>query len=519
MKKAICLFMALILSIGMLSSCGKKEITSALYNPDAKVGDTGGLELPLADGTQEIHWSVSSTVDTINTSYVANKLREYTGVNVQLDVYPTGSAGEKIKVLAASKKLPDIVGQGLDTTFAEDLCNQGAFVAVEDYIDILPNFKRTFVDNEENNWIFKSYSAADGKLYGFYGWDWNRDINHGMLYRKDIFDKHGIEMWNSPETFYEAMKKLKELYPDSYPFVSKNGTSIFNKLGSSWGILAQNPYYDEKSKIWKYSDTTEEYKELLDFLKKLYNEGLIDPEFITATQAAWTTKMTQADKAFVTFDWIGRLEQFKTQTAETVPSYDLRFGSPIGPDQTYPSASQLCWPRYVSDNDNAETSFKLLDFCLSPAGKELITMGEEGDTYTIDGEGKVSYIGFEGKNPEMTDLEEKYGMYVSGMYLSFDRRSSYFQFSEREQEAQDFASKEGNTSPLDPILVFTNEEKEKNNDILPELQKSGLEFSTQYILGNGGDKEWNEWLAKAEKLGYKEIEKIYNDAQKRYDAK
>ena len=71
----------------------------------------------------------------------------------------------------------------------EDIC---------DYLDIVPNFKRTFVDTPENSWVFKSHAATDGKLYGFFGWDWNRDVNVGaVMYRKDIFDKHGIEMWNS----------------------------------------------------------------------------------------------------------------------------------------------------------------------------------------------------------------------------------------------------------------------------------------------------------------------------------
>ena len=83
-----------------------------------------------------------------------------------------------------------------------DLAMQGAFASVEDYMDKLPNFKKTFVDNKDNNWIFKSYAAPDGKLYGYYGWDYSRDINtNATMYRKDIFDKHGLKMWNNPEEF------------------------------------------------------------------------------------------------------------------------------------------------------------------------------------------------------------------------------------------------------------------------------------------------------------------------------
>jgi len=512
MKKNIYFLITFIVILSLLAGCSPKTTTNSLYNPDVVVKDAGGLKLPLCDEPVEIRWSVTSSVSDLNDSYVLKKMREMTGVNVQLDVYPAATAMEKIKVLIAANDMPDIIGQGLNDSLAMDLCSQGAFAAVSDYLDELPNFKRVFVDNKDNNWIFKSYAAKDGKLYGYYGYDYSRDINHGMLYRKDIFDKHGIKMWNSPEEFYQALKKLKSLYPDSVPFVSKNTDQIFDKLGTSWGVAAHKPYYDEAAKIWKYSDTDPKYKDMLDFLKKLYDEKLIDPEFLTATQSAWTQKMTQKDKAFVTFDWIGRLEQFKEQTLNTVPDYDLRFANPVGPQQTYPAANQLCWARYVPKGDNEEIAFKLLDFCLSPTGVELYSIGVEGETYTIGEDGYADYIGFEGKVPSLNEREAKWGMSIEGMYLSIDRRSASFQFSEREQEAQDFAKQEGRTSPLDPILQFKEDEKDVINTKTPDLQKAGKEFAVKYILGNAS---WDEWVEKAKSLGADEIVKIYNDAQAR----
>ncbi len=520
MKKALCLAVSVMMILSLFAGCAISQNSSSFYNPDVKVGDTGGLKLPISKNGEEIVWSVTSAEANLNESYVANKLREMTGVNVQLLVFPVASAKEKLNVLIASQELPDIIGQALDQAMSDDLATQGAFAAVEDYIDKLPNFKRTFVDNKENNWIFKSYAAPDGKLYGFYGFDYVRDVNTGAtMYRKDIFDKHGLKMWNSTEEFYETLKKLKELYPSSTPFTSKQAERTFSTWSKYWEMDAHKVYYDESDKVWKFTDIDPKYKEMLDFMKKLYKEGLIDAEFITNTQPQWTSKMTQADKAFVTIDWIGRMEMFKEQTLETVPSYDLRFANPIGPNQTMPVISQLCWARHVANNNKAETAFKLLDFCLSPAGKELITMGVEGETYTLGEDGKADYIEFPDSNPAITELEGKYGMFIEGMYLSFDRRSSYFQFAKREQEAQDFAIDKSNMSPLDPVLQYTPEEKEEINKYILSLEKAGQEFATKYVLNNLGDKEWNVWVEKAKSLGCDIIVKIYNDAQKRFDAK
>lgn len=523
MKKAIAAALAAMMAASCLAGCGGGG-SNTIYNQETaeKLGDTGGLKLPLTDKNETVEWSITSTNEKFNESYVATKLREATGVDVQFRIVPAASAKEKVSVWLASKDLPDILGQGLDDNVKDEIAIQGAIAAVEDYIDQLPNFKAIFVDNKDNNWIFKSYAAPDGKLYGFYGYDWARDVNTGAtMYRKDIFDKHNIPMWNGPDSFYSAMRKLKELYPQSSPLTLKSKDGIFKTLAYSWGMTAHEPYYDEASKVWKYTDTDPQYKNMLDFMKKLYDEKLLDPEFLTMTQAAWTSKMTQTDKAFATVDWIGRMEMFKKQAINT-PDYDLRFANPIGPKQVMKEADQVCWARYVAKNDKAETAFKLLDFVLSPAGAELITMGINGETYTLDEQGKAKYLEFtytEDDTPDMSSLESKYGMFAEGMYLKFDRRSSYFQFSEREQEAQDFAKDPKHMDPLDPVLAFTKEEKEVINDCKTKLETAGKEFASKYVLGTGtGDAAWNAWVEKANGIGAEKIIQIYNEAQKRYDA-
>lgn len=525
MKKRILIILLLLGIFISISGCGTSNNNNVTFNQGTadKLGDTGGLKLPLSDAAETIEWSVTTSHEDFNNSWFAVKLREVTGLNVQFRVVPAATVTDKLNVWIASKDLPDIIGNGLDTRVANDLAAQGAIAPVDDFIDVLPNFKATFIDNKENNWIFKSYAAPhDGKLYGFYGYDWARDVNHGMLYRKDIFDKHNIPMWDGPDSFYSAMKKLKELYPQSTPFTSKNQDGLFQKLSNSWGIMAFQPYYNEETGKWNYTDTDTTYKDMLDYIKKLYDEKLLDPEFLTLTQASWTSKMTQADKAFATFDWIGRLEMFKQQ-ATAIPDYDLRWANPIGPKQTVAETNQLCWGRFVTNNKKAETSFKLLDFILSGAGAELVTMGIKDETYTIGEDGMAKYLAYtyEGNDiPDSTKLADKYGMFTEGVYLKFDRRSAYFSFTEKEQEAQEYMQDPTHIDSLDPVPVFTIDEQKKIDEILSKLNTAGREFAAQYILSsNTGDAAWNAWVEKANGLGAEEIEQIYNNAQKRYEQK
>ena len=150
--------MAIMMIAASFSGCGNKEekIENDLYDPEIKLGDTGGLKLPLTESNDKLTWLIPSDSD-YDEKWFPQMLKKATGVNVEFIEVPVSAKAEKYSVLVASKSLPDI--SAVPTTeLADDLCRQGYFAAVEDYVDKLPNFKRIFVENEDNNWIFKSYA-------------------------------------------------------------------------------------------------------------------------------------------------------------------------------------------------------------------------------------------------------------------------------------------------------------------------------------------------------------------------
>ncbi len=528
MKKTLSLVLSLCLVSSFFTGCGKdnntdvsNSISKDELSPE-KIGYYSTLELPIDNNNTEISIISDTSVEGINDSVVIKELRRRTGLNVQVMQIPVAALQEKSKVLLASgDDMPDIFKGDINTAQINEYGAQGAFEAVSDHIDELPNLKEIFYDkSEEYNTTGKlrDFMSPAGKLYIFPSYQINRDVNHGFLYRKDIFDKHGIKMWSNTDEFLDVLRQLKKLYPDSTPFASKTTTYIFRDFGYNWGLNFTGPYYDEKDGNWKMSSTSKEYKEVLDLIKTMYNEKLIDPEFVTATQAAWTQKMTQPDKAFVTWDWIGRLEMFKEQTLQTVPSYDLRYAEPLKGKVI--TLSQIGAGPAVKKSKKSVLAMKLLDYLLSESGARLMTMGIEGVTYTLDENGYAKYVGFEdSKSVGITDLEEKYGMFASNLHRRMDKKSAYYKFSEREQEAQDIMNKkEDGYWPTDPQPYFEDAEQKVLDKYMVAFDKSALEFSTKYVLSeNYGDKEWNEWLAKAKSLGENEIIKTYNDAQARYD--
>lgn len=535
MKKSkwIAALLATVMVIAMFSGCGESasvDVGTMTEEEIAKFEEgTGGLELPIDDKGTTITVLCDTDKDS-NNSIVINELRRRTGLNVQLIQVPRSSIAERARVMVASRdEMPDIFSGAMTIAEVNDIAVQGAFEPINEHIDELPNFKRIFIDEAAElgtEKVMKSYPASDGNLYVFPGYDQQRDVNHGMLYRKDIFDKNNIPMWDSPDTFYEALKTLKSIYPDSTPMVSKTQVTIFNQIGQSWGLGAESPgiNYNPDTNTWKYACTDPRYKEMLDFLKKLYDEGLLDPEFLTCTQAAWTSKMTQAESAFVTFDWIGRLEMFYEQAKSTVPEYDLRYANPIGPTQKVITLAKASGGPAIKKSDNSLLALKLEDYLLSENGAELMTCGVEGVTFNWnEDKTKAEYIGVEpSQYSDINIMEEKYGMYVSGLYKRFDRRSGYFNFTEKEQEAQDLMlNKEGGGFlPEPPEVTLTNEEQEIISEYDTDIRTAAEEFASKYILSSDqtGDQAWEAWLVQAEQLGTKNVEDVYNAAQARYDA-
>jgi len=531
-KKLLLLIVISSLIVSAFSGCGKQIETDmgTMTAEEVKAFEekAGGLKLPLDDRGTKIQYMVVSDLTGLNDQAAIKELRRRTGINVDVYAMPPSVYNEKGMTLIASKSsMPDIMINSYDQGMRNDLGIQGAFVAVNKYADILPNFKKIFIDEAEERGTtlpMRAGVASDGNLYYFPKYDNERVVNHGMLYRKDIFDKHGLKMWNSTEELYEVLKKLKELYPDSTPFVSKNEGAIIYKLIQSYGIPDFGRlFYDENDGKWKQSVVDQRLKDLLDMLKKMYDEGLIDPEFITTTQADWTQKMVHPEKAFVTFDWIGRLEQFKQQTAETVPDYDLRYGNPFGPNQSVNCLGKTGYAGpQITNNKNAELSLKLCDYLLSEGGAELMSLGVEGVTYTLDEKGYAVYTDFQDKIPTINEISEKYGLYVDGLVIRGDKRSCYFNYTEKEKEAQELMiNKENGIEKEDPALVYTPEEKAVIDKDLTDIEKATQEFFTKYILSDKGSKDtgdaaWEAWVKKARSTwNIDEQERVANEIQQR----
>ncbi|MCY9665964.1 extracellular solute-binding protein [Paenibacillus alginolyticus] len=173
--------------------------------PTANYGDTGGIKLPIVDKPTTLSWMLVSDNPNLGDSLVVKEIEKRTGIKLDIQAYSSGTYKDKLKVIVASGKLPDIF-HGQTLAELNKMGGQGVLEPISQHLKDLPNFKKLYVDDKENNWVMKSWSDDKNNMYAWPLYGLQRDVNHGFLYRKDIFDKAGIKEWSNTEEFYQALK-------------------------------------------------------------------------------------------------------------------------------------------------------------------------------------------------------------------------------------------------------------------------------------------------------------------------
>ena len=477
--------------------------------------ELNGLTMPIDRKNTKITMLTESTNTNLNDTMFMNRLREITGLNIELISVNLANIKPKLQSMIASKQLPDISQCFLDDFDIYELAKNNTLVPIDEYLDIMPNFKKLYADTPENTRMFTEYQQYDGHLYQIKAYGYARKINHCFMYRKDIFEKNGIKPWTNTEEFYQNLKQLKEIYPASYPMSAKLQMELTNYLGAQWGLRDTNFYYNWDTLKWQYGKTSEPMRDMMNFLRKLYQEQLLDKNFLTNTPSDWTAQMTTEESSFVTLDWVDRMDMFNDDMQKSNPEYEMTVGYPIGPERRYRSMDRInsSYSYLVSNNKNKELSLKLMDFLISEKGAELATLGVEGESFRFRDDMSVEYLGFDSKAElNIKNLEKKYGLFIAGTTIRFDPRCAYFQYTPKTEEAQKFVVENDLLLPNYYRTRVPPENLEEFNQIQSDLNKEFSKIFVCYVVsGENPETVWTEWLRKAQSLHVDTYEQILND--------
>lgn len=394
MKKFLALVLALVMCLGLgslLAGCegGGKTIDKGNILGGATID---GTNLRYEEKFTIDYWLPDNTDLDIEGCY-ADKLIEAT-INCDLKVTEY-EARDQYETLVAQKKIPALTFANAHI-FGPAYGPLGAYIDWNDYIDAMPNVKKAF-ESETFQREIDRYTLEDGSMYHLPCPQTGFATNVGWLYRKDIFDKHGMTFPTNQDELMATLRKLKELYPNSYPFVLRglNGANLGGLMnmaqlfGESYiGYSSYNTLFslDTETQTYYLAQTSDAMRECLIWLNDLYEEGLLHPSCITLDNAQWTEAFA-SNTSFIGYDKMDRIDMLTMGAIDANPNYVLtgarNFPMGSNTDATFsePSSGFSLLVSGLLEPEELEQVLKYVDWLFSEEGIQITNWGKEGESY------------------------------------------------------------------------------------------------------------------------------------------
>lgn len=446
------------------------------------------------------------------------------GAGAELDVraIPHADYDTKVSLLMSTpEELPDLM-HFTDKMMLDKYAMDGPFAAIDDNLDKLPNYT-AFLDSlaeTERQELLLQRTSGDGKIYcpPVYGTQTVSNLRTWM-YRKDVFEKNGLTPPKTMEELYTVAKKLKELYPESYPFCCRTGLYMLEFMASEWKpYFGLQLYCDFNSGKWGYGAYDPTMKTIVEYFRTLCAEGLVPPDFLTIENKSWEA-LISTDRGFLMFEYLVRMDFFNKPNRVENPAYTW---APMAPPKGNTPEGQMKVQKtnvdfsgYVvcngKDAGRMDNAFRLLDWMYSDEGSELLSWGRENETYEVT-DGKKRFIL---PNEDSTPTVE-YGVATSGLYQRMDPAAYEAQYTEEQiaagREAVTYAEDHAN-----PImwLALNEEEQKRANELKLDIDTYASEMLSKFMLGQEELAGWDAFQKSLKQMGVEELISLYQTAYDR----
>lgn len=289
------------------------------------------------------------------------------GIDLEVKIVPEQSF-DKINVAMATGDLPDVVTINYPSYSVNQWISEGLLVPLNDYLPSMPAVKQRL---DELAW-----TAVDGKFYGYPFIETERS-NSALAYRADWLERLGLTPPSTLDEFYEVLKAFKTQDPDqngqhdTYGFTtSKPGTTSFDFIFYAYGMPYGDWALDENNQVIPRFEHPS-FQEGMAFIKKLWDEQLIEPEFMLndiqmKEQKFYQSKVGMMDAAL--FRHVNRIE---SSLQKVVPEGKLGYmGPPAGADG---NAGMKAMPKsglftaVTTNAKNPEKAALFIEFCRKKA--------------------------------------------------------------------------------------------------------------------------------------------------------
>lgn len=532
-KRFTSLVLAGVMTMSLVTACGggDKESEKGKTPGDNKektaaVNKTG---FPIVNEPIKLTFfagKAASAPPDWNVLPVWQEYKKMTNIDVNFQLTPAESLAEKRNLILSGGDYPDAFHTARLT--ANDLMNyggQGIFIPLNDLIDqYAPNFKKLLEQYPE---VKKGMTMPDGNIYSFPTfYDPNFKsvlIGTKLWYNKAFLDALGMKEPATTEEYYEYLKAVKTQdpnkngKPDEIPYAASGYGSLLDELKGAWGLgnrgnLHPRVDMDPSSGKLRFLPADPRYKEVLEYLNRMYKEGLMVPDIMTIEGPKVNALMDE-----------GLVGSAETNSPHAIGGVTIEnfVGAPTlkGPhgDQIFSRArSPLIdvGAFVITDkNEHPEATVRWIDHFYSEEGSKLFFMGVKDVSYIEKPDGSIEYT-------EEADKEKsKFLSWAGGFYPAM-LTDKTFKGGEASKESVEAAAKVEGQWPEEvwPQFTFTEEEIARFVPLETDLKKYVDEMTAKFIVGDVPFTEWDKYVSTIEKIGLADYLEIYTAAYERYKA-
>ena len=503
-----------------------------------------------------------TTLDYKNT-FVTKWVEDHLGFDFTFTMYSKDVIATQFTLMLADNTLPDLI---IDFDWNKSEINtygeEGYFLDMSQYLDVMPNFN-AFCETHPD---FAAYTrTADGKIYSVNRCRdtvASRQLSQNWI-SKAWLERVGKEAPSTLDELYELLTAFKQQdangngdpddeIPMALTMDGQSGQRMEWMLKTAFGIYSVNHNYqlgvDESGKVY-LAETTENWKDYLRFMHKLYAEKLLDNECFIMTTAEYRAKASSDLLGFYS-DWsglktaIGANEDRVYQDYQII-SYLANNYDGLNRITLYPNYTANARIMISADTQYPEELCRLVDFMFNPEAIVIVNDGIEGETYdvVIDEYGNETHDFKPYWEPMKADYETQSQWVkqylVPGKFFNMVVWEASYTYADRasDEELDAWISAENPPSYIAraiyerdirradqlvdafPFLVYTNEEADAKSTLATDITTYLQTMKAQFITGEADlDADWDAFQNQLRTMGLEQLLAIEQGAYDRYAA-
>ncbi|MBQ8230980.1 MAG: hypothetical protein IJZ34_03480 [Lachnospiraceae bacterium] len=474
---------------------------------------------------------VGKDTSFMESRIVWDKVSEVTGINIEWEVIDK----DALSTYLAGGDWPDIFHTEFDANTVNDYgITGGKFVNYLNYLDIMPNLAQTY---EDYPMTLAASTQLNGEVYNLF--KCNGALATAVVCRPhvrlDVLEDAGItELPSTVDEFYKQLVSLKAHYgTPSFILGNEYESDWAPMLFAAFGTLTQMDFADDGTGNVVFSRTSEQMKYYYEFLNKLYEEELMNREWLTLDN---TAKAQLAESG--TYAYITRIAA-QSLAADKLKDGNWDYLGTCAPltseyDSTqeimgYVDYASTCGMYINADSEYVEEICKMLDIAF--ATEEVVEgTGLCGQSFMYGMEGVDWVINEDGTYSQMfPETYKSFSEYQLGalIWINFGRADQFGSAvtstpGNAQARAKGFVENvipyQSDTVIKKSLLKFTEDEQYVLDNKLGEIESYYKQMEAEFITGAADiETKWDEYVATIEKMGIADVLEVYQAAYDRWN--